>query len=73
MKPISLIVHFHSAMAPATFRVKLDDLNLKPGTPVKNLTSTGGRTCSCDAPDKLVEAKRFNFAPLDIKIAELKK
>jgi choloylglycine hydrolase len=33
---------FDSAMTPATFRVKLDDLDFKPGAPVKKLTLAGG-------------------------------
>ena len=56
------IVLFDSAMTPATFWVKLDDLDFKPGAPVKKLDLTGGKTYSGDAADKFVEAKLFNFA-----------
>jgi penicillin V acylase-like amidase (Ntn superfamily) len=59
------IVLFDSAMTPATFWVKLDDLDLKPGAPVKKLTLTGGKTYSGDASDKFLETKLFNFASLD--------
>jgi penicillin V acylase-like amidase (Ntn superfamily) len=58
------IVLFDSATTPATFWVKLDDLNLKPGAPVKKLELVGGRTYSGNAADKFVEAKLFAFAPL---------
>ncbi len=64
---------FDSAMTPATFWVKLDDLDFKPGAPVKKLTLTGGKTYSGDAADKFVAAKLFNFATLDTKFEEPKK
>ncbi len=67
------IVLFDSAMTPATFWVKLDDLDLKPGAPVKKLTLTGGKTYSGDAADKFLEAKLFNFASLDTTFEEPKK
>jgi penicillin V acylase-like amidase (Ntn superfamily) len=67
------IVLFDSAMTPATFWVKLDDLDLKPGSPVKKLTLTGGKTYGGDAADKFVEAKLFNFASLDTKFEEPEK
>ena len=37
------VVVIDSAMTPATFWVKLADLDFKPGTPVKKLTLTGGK------------------------------
>ena len=58
------VVLFDSAMAPATFWVKLDELDLKPGAPVKKLELAGGKTYSGNAADKFVEAKLFDFAPL---------
>ena len=67
------IVLFDSAMTPATFWVKLDDLDLKPGAPVKKLELAGGKTYSGNAADKFVEAKLFNFASLDTKFEEPKK
>jgi len=67
------IVLFDSAMTPATFWVKLDDLDLKPGAPVKKLTLTGGKTYSGDATDKFVDATLFNFASLDTKFEQPKK
>ncbi len=66
------IVLFDSAMTPATFWVKLDDLDFKSGAPVKKLTLTGGKTYSGDATDKFVEAKLFNFASLNTKFEEPK-
>jgi len=67
------IVLFDSAMTPATFWVKLEDLDLKPGSPVKKLELAGGKTYSGNAADKFVEAKLFNFASLDTKFEEPKK
>ena len=58
------IVMFDSAMTPATFWVRLDDLDLKPGAPVKKLELVGGKTYSGNAADKFIEAKLFDFAPL---------
>jgi choloylglycine hydrolase len=43
------IVLFDSAMAPATFWVRLDDLDLKAGAPVKKLELVGGKTYSGNA------------------------
>ncbi len=59
------IVLFDSAMTPATFWVRLDDLDLKPGAAVKKLELVGGKTYSGNAADKFVPAKLFDFAPLD--------
>jgi penicillin V acylase-like amidase (Ntn superfamily) len=58
------VVLFDSAMTPATFWVRLDDLDFKPGAPVKKLTLAGGKTYSGNAADKFVEAKLFTFADL---------
>jgi choloylglycine hydrolase len=58
------VVLFDSAMAPATFWVKLDELDLKPGAPVKKLALAGGKTYSGNAADKFVPTKLFEFAPL---------
>ena len=58
------VVMFDSAMTPATFWVRLDDLDLKPGAPVKKLELVGGKTYSGNASDKFVEAKMFEFADL---------
>ena len=58
------VVLFDSAMTPATFWVRLDDLDFKPGAPVKKLTLAGGKTYSGNAGDKFVEAKLFTFADL---------
>jgi choloylglycine hydrolase len=44
--------------------VRLDDLDLKPGAPVKKLDLLGGKTYNGNAADKFVEAKLFDFAPL---------
>jgi choloylglycine hydrolase len=63
---------FDSAMTPATFWVKLDDLDFTSGAPVKKLTLAGGKTYSGNAADKFVEAKLFNFATLDTKFEEPK-
>jgi choloylglycine hydrolase len=55
---------FDSAMAPSTFWVKLDELDLKPSAPVKKLELTGGKTYSGNATDKFVAAELFAFADL---------
>jgi penicillin V acylase-like amidase (Ntn superfamily) len=64
---------FDSAMTPATFWVKLDDLDFKPGAPVKKLTLTGGKTYNGNAAEQFVESKLFDFASLDTKFEEPKK
>ena len=58
------VVIFDSAMTPATFWVKLDDLDLRPGAPVKKLELAGGRTYSGNAVDRFVDAKLFTFQDL---------
>jgi choloylglycine hydrolase len=58
------VVLFDSAMAPATFWVKLDDLDLKQGAPVKKLELAGGKTYSGNAADKFTETKLFAFESL---------
>lgn len=67
------IVMFDSALTPATFWVKLDDLDLKPGAPVKKLELVGGKAYSGNAADKFVEAKLFDFAALGVKYEAPKK
>jgi hypothetical protein len=44
--------------------VKLDELDFKPGAPVKKLELAGGKTYSGNATDKFVEAKLFTFQDL---------
>jgi penicillin V acylase-like amidase (Ntn superfamily) len=58
------VVLFDSAMAPATFWVKLDDLEFTAGGPVKKLELAGGKTYNGNAADKFADAKLFSFAPL---------
>ena len=58
------VVIFDSAMTPATFWVKLDELDLKPGAPVKKLELAGGKTYSGNAIDKFIYAKLFTFQDL---------
>jgi penicillin V acylase-like amidase (Ntn superfamily) len=58
------VVMFDSALSPATFWVRLDDLDLKKGAPVKKLELVGGKTYSGNATDKFVDAKLFVFAGL---------
>lgn len=58
------VVLFDSALSPATFWVRLDGLNLKPGAPVKKLELVGGKTYSGDATDLFTESKLFEFADL---------
>jgi penicillin V acylase-like amidase (Ntn superfamily) len=58
------VVIFDSALTPATFWVKLDDLDFKPGAPVKKLELAGGKTYSGNATDKFIAAKLFTFQDL---------
>jgi penicillin V acylase-like amidase (Ntn superfamily) len=58
------VMLFDSAMAPATFWVKLDDLDFKAGASVKKLDIAGGKTYNGNAADQFVDAKLFSFAPL---------
>jgi penicillin V acylase-like amidase (Ntn superfamily) len=67
------VVLFDSALTPATFWVRLDDLDLRPGAPVKKLELAGGKTYSGNATDKFVEAKLFNFESLGGHFEEPKK
>jgi choloylglycine hydrolase len=58
------VVIFDSAMTPATFWVKLDELDLKPGAPVKKLQLAGGGTYSGNAVGQFVDAELFTFQDL---------
>ena len=58
------VVIFDSALTPATFWVKLEDLDLKPGAPVKKLELAGGKTYSGNAVGQFVDAKLFAFQDL---------
>jgi len=58
------VVIFDSALTPATFWVKLDELDLSPGAPVRKLQLAGGRTYSGNAVDKFVDASLFTFQDL---------
>jgi hypothetical protein len=67
------VVLFDSALSPATFWVRLDALDLKPGAPVMKLELVGGRTYNGDATDKFVESTLFGFADLtDLYVAPKK-
>ena len=59
-------------MTPVTFWVKLDDLDFKPGAPVRKLELAGGKTYSGNATDKFVDAKLFKFASLETKFEQPK-
>jgi len=58
------VVIFDSALTPATFWVKFDELDLKPGAPVKKLQLAGGKTYSGNAMSQFVDAKLFTFQDL---------
>lgn len=66
------ILVFDSATTAASFWVKLDELDLKPGAPVKKLELVGGKTYSGNAADKFVEARLFEFASLGGKYEAIK-
>lgn len=59
------IVLFDSATTPATFWIKLDDLDLRPGAPVRKLELVGGKSYHGNATDRFVDASLFNFASLN--------
>jgi penicillin V acylase-like amidase (Ntn superfamily) len=59
------VVIFDSALTPATFWVKLDELDLRPGAPVKKLPLAGGKTYSGNAVSQFVDAKLFTFQDLN--------
>jgi choloylglycine hydrolase len=54
---------FDSATAPSAFWVKLDELNLNPGQPVRRLNASGGRTYSGDVSKQFEPAQPFPFLP----------
>lgn len=58
------VVIFDSAMTPATFWVKLDELDFRPGAPVKKLELKGGKTYSGNAVAQFETAKLFTFQDL---------
>jgi penicillin V acylase-like amidase (Ntn superfamily) len=58
------MVLFDSALTPATFWVKLDELDLKQGAPVKKLQLAGGKTYSGNALAQFVNAPLFTFQDL---------
>jgi penicillin V acylase-like amidase (Ntn superfamily) len=58
------VVIFDSALTPATFWVKLDELDLRPGAPVRKLQLAGGKTYSGNAVGQFVDAKLFTFQDL---------
>lgn len=58
------VVIFASALTPATFWVKLDDLDFTAGAPVKRLELAGGKTYSGNAKDKFADAKLFTVQDL---------
>jgi penicillin V acylase-like amidase (Ntn superfamily) len=58
------VVIFDSALTPATFWMKLNELNLKAGTPVKKLQLDGGKSYSGNAAKHFLDAKLFTFQDL---------
>lgn len=55
------ILIFDSATSPTVFWVKLGDLNLNQGQPVRKLTVAGGRTYSGNASSQFVASEPFKF------------
>jgi len=54
---------FDSATSPTAFWVKLSDLNLSVGQPVRRLDASGGRTYSGDVSQQFRTAQPFTFLP----------
>ena len=59
----NLVCYFDSATRPNTFWVSLTKLNLKPGTPAKNLTIQNGEVFSGEVADQFKDAPPFKFLP----------
>jgi penicillin V acylase-like amidase (Ntn superfamily) len=59
------VVIFDSALTPATFWVKLDELDLSTGAPVKMLQLAGGQTYSGNALAHFVKTDLFTFQDLN--------
>ena len=57
------VYFFDSASSPNTFWVKLSDLDLKEGAPVKKLTMAGGRVYSGNTADSFEPASMLHFLP----------
>ena len=55
------IYYFDSASTPNTFWVKLADLDLKAGAPIRKLTLTGGRVYAGNAAAQFEPAAPFKF------------
>ncbi|MFH3481300.1 linear amide C-N hydrolase [Xanthobacter variabilis] len=61
------VYFFDSATSPNTFWVPIEDLDLKPGAPVRKLPLTGGRFYSGNAAKAFEPATSFTFLPVDVK------
>jgi len=59
------VVIFDSALTPATFWVKLDELDLRPSAPVKKLQLAGGKTYSGNVLGHFIDTKLFTFQDLN--------
>lgn len=55
------IYYFDSASTPNTFYVRLADLDLKAGAPIRKLTLTGGRVYAGNAAARFEPAAPFKF------------
>ena len=55
------ILIFDSATSPTAFWVKINDLSLNQGHPVRKLTVAGGRTYSGNVSNQMVPAQPFRF------------
>jgi choloylglycine hydrolase len=58
------VVIFDSALTPATFWVKLDELDFSVGAPVRKLQLAGGNTFSGNAERYFVDSELFTFQDL---------
>ena len=57
------IYFFDSATSPNAFWVRLADLDLREGAPVKKLTIAGGKVYSGNVADKFLPTPSFAFLP----------
>ncbi len=61
------VYFFDSATSPNTFWVKLSDLDLQEGAPVKKLTMAGGRVYSGNTANSFEPAPMLHFLPAKVE------
>jgi choloylglycine hydrolase len=62
-----LVYAYDSATTPNVFWVRMGELDLREGAPVKKLTVAGGTVHSGNVSDRFTPAKMFTFLPVAVK------